>query len=183
MGECVSALVLDLSNAFETINHYLLLAKSKAYRYSLNAVKSMHNYLNNRKQQVQINNKFSSESTVLDGVPDGSIDRPILFNFLFFISKNKDKVKICLCSNFKIINNWFYENFIVLNSEKCHFVCIGKEIKGDRIYCFLVTLHLFILCGYIPKSLCYTFFKQSGIAPIFAADSTKVVWTRSLSKL
>ena len=121
----------------------------------------MHNYLNNRKQQVQINNKFSSESTVLDGVPEGSTDRPLLFNFLFFMSKNKDKVKICLCSNFKIINNWFYEDFIVLNSEKSHFVCIGKEIEGDRIYCFLVTFHLFILCGYIPKSLCYTFLNRA----------------------
>ena len=38
----------------------------------------MHSYLNNSQQQVQINNKFSSESTVIAGVPQGSIDGPLL---------------------------------------------------------------------------------------------------------
>ena len=52
-GECVSALFLDLSKAFDTINHDLLLAKLKAYGFSPNALKLMHDYLNNRKQQVQ----------------------------------------------------------------------------------------------------------------------------------
>ena len=30
--------------------------------------------------------------------------------------------------DFKIINNWFYENFMVLNPEKSHFMCIGQKI-------------------------------------------------------
>ena len=34
----------------------------------------MHSYLNNRKQQIQINNKFSTESCVIAGVAQGSID-------------------------------------------------------------------------------------------------------------
>ena len=110
----------------------------------------MHSYLNNRKQQVQINNKFSSESTVIAGVPQGSIDGPLLFNLfindlvffiqyctlsnyaddnnLFSMGKNKDQVKTFLSSDFKIINNWFYENFMVLNPEKSHFMCIGQKI-------------------------------------------------------
>ena len=59
-AEYVSALFMDLSKAFDTINHDLLLAKLKAYRFLLDAVKLIHSYLKNRKQQVQINNKFSS---------------------------------------------------------------------------------------------------------------------------
>ena len=136
--------------AFDTINHDLLLAKLKAYGFSPNALKLMHSYLNNRKQQVQINNKFSSESTVIAGVPQGSIDGPLLFNLfindlvffiqyctlsnyaddnnLFSMGKNKDQVKTFLSSDFKIINNWFYENFMVLNPEKSHFMCIGQKI-------------------------------------------------------
>ena len=99
----------------------------------------MHSYLKNRKQQVQINNKFSSESIVIAGVPLGAIDVPLLFNlfindFVFFIQyctlnnyadgnnlfsmgKNKDQVKTFFASDFKIMNNWFYENFMVLNLE------------------------------------------------------------------
>ena len=41
----------------------------------------MHSYLRNRKQQIQINNKFSSENIVIDGFPQGSIDGPFL-NYL-----------------------------------------------------------------------------------------------------
>ena len=136
-GECASALFLDLSKAFDTINHDLLLANLKANGFSQNALKLMHSYLNNRKHQVQINNKFISGSTVIAGVLQSSIDGPLLFNFfikylVFFIQyctlsnyandnnlstmgKNKDQVKTFLSSDFKTINNWFYENFMVLN--------------------------------------------------------------------
>ena len=139
-----------MSKAFDTINHDLLLVTLKPYGFSPNTLKLMHSYLNNRKQQVQINNKFISESTVIAGVPQGSIDRPLLFNLfindlvlfiqyctlsnyaddnnLFSMGKNKDQVKTFLSSDFKIINNWFYENFMVLNPEKSHFMCIGQKI-------------------------------------------------------
>ena len=79
-GEYVSSLFLDLSKAFDTINYELLLAKLKTYGFSPNALKLMHSYLNNRKQQVQINNKFNPESTVIAGVPHSSIYGPLLFN-------------------------------------------------------------------------------------------------------
>ena len=79
-GEYVSALFMDLSKAFDTINHDLLIAKLKAYGFSKEALKLMKSYLKNRKQKVQINNKFSSERDVIAGVPQGSIDSPLLFN-------------------------------------------------------------------------------------------------------
>ena len=118
----------------------------------------MHSYVNNRKQQVQINNKFSSESTVIVGVRQGSIDGPLLFNFfikdlVFFIrycalsnyaddnnlfsrGKSKDQVKTLLSPDFKIINIWFYENFMVLNPDKSHFLCIGIGIDDVEILNF-----------------------------------------------
>ena len=47
-GKRGSALFLDLSKAFDTISHNLLLTKLKAYGFSLNARESKHSYLNNR---------------------------------------------------------------------------------------------------------------------------------------
>ena len=74
--ENVSTLCLILSKAFDRINHDLSLAKLKSNGFSPNELKLMYSLLNNWKQQVQINNKFSSKSTVIAGVPQGSIMDP-----------------------------------------------------------------------------------------------------------
>ena len=77
-GEYVSALFMDLSKAFDTINHDLLIAKLKAYGFSREALKLIKSYLKNRKQKVQINNKLSSEERdVIAGVPQGSKIAPV----------------------------------------------------------------------------------------------------------
>ena len=77
--EYICVLFMDLSKAFDTINHDLLLAKPHAYGFSKNALNLMCSYLKNRKQRVQINN-FSAAKTVIAGVPQGSTDGPLLFN-------------------------------------------------------------------------------------------------------
>ena len=48
------------------------------------------------------------------------------------MGKNKDQVKTFLSSDFKIIKNCFYENLMVLNPEKSHFMCIDKEIDDTE---------------------------------------------------
>ena len=110
----------------------------------------MHSYFNNRKQQVQINNKFSSENPVITGDLQDSVDGPFLFNLfindpvffiqycmlsnygddnnLFSMGKSKDQAKTSFSSDFKIINIYLVlRKFMVLNPEKCHFMSIGKE--------------------------------------------------------
>ena len=71
---------MDLSKAFDNINHDLLLPKLKAYGFSKQTLSSMCSYLKNRRQRVRINNKFSSLKEVIAGVPQGSVDGPLLFN-------------------------------------------------------------------------------------------------------
>ena len=89
--ENMSAIFMDLSKVLETINHDLLLAKLQVYGFSKQALSFMCSYLKNRRQRVQINNKFSSLKEIA-GVPQGTIDGLLLFNlfiydlfFFFFI--------------------------------------------------------------------------------------------------
>ena len=71
---------MELSKAFDTINHNLILVKLKVYGFLANNLNLMHNYLKNRKQKVQISNSSSLERDVIAEVRHGSIDVPLLFN-------------------------------------------------------------------------------------------------------
>ena len=57
-GKKVGVIFMDLSKAFDTINHSLLLAKLKAYVFSDQALSLLQNYLWNRFQRSIINGSF-----------------------------------------------------------------------------------------------------------------------------
>ena len=65
----------------------------------------MRNYSKNRKRQVEINNKFGSESIVVAGVSQGSIDGPLLINL--FINDLISFMQYCSLSNYVDDNNIF----------------------------------------------------------------------------
>ena len=150
--ENVVLLLLDLSAAFDTINHKLLLKKLKdLYCITGNVFKWLESYLSDRSFKVVIN-KSSSPSCWLEiGVPQGSILGPLLFimytkdlenivtkygfsihlyaddsqvYFAFDVhSTNPDMTLVNLC--FKEIKQWMSANFLKLNDTKTEFVDIG----------------------------------------------------------
>ena len=75
----ICVLFIDLSKAFDTINHDLLLAKLKVYGFSINALDLMCSYLKNRKESVQI----SKDVKELSWMSHRVICFRFLLNFLF----------------------------------------------------------------------------------------------------
>ena len=79
-GENICNLCMDLSKVFDTKNHDLLLAKLKAYGFSIKALDLMCSCLKNRRQSLQIDNNLNSAKKVHAGGPQGSSGGPFLFN-------------------------------------------------------------------------------------------------------
>ena len=71
---------MDLSKAFDSLNHEFLLAKLEAYGLDNHVVNFMRSYLTNSVQSCKINNSFSKWAEIFTGVPQGSILAPLRFN-------------------------------------------------------------------------------------------------------
>ena len=154
--------LMDLTKAFDTINHELLLAKLNAYDFDKNLLEIMRYYLNIRWQSTNIKTTSSSWSALLKGVPEGSVLGPILFNIflndLFFVLKETDVCNFgddtsphaCDISLDKLLMRlehdsvlavcWFERNYIKLNNDKCHLIISGNKheslwayIENERI--------------------------------------------------
>ena len=139
-----AAVFMDLSKAFDTINHELLIAKLEAYGFDKQALAIILNYLTNRWQRTKINTSFSTWSELLMGVPQGSVLGPLLFNLyindLFFQITHTHPCNFADDTSLNAFDTslenllhdleydtlsviiWFENNFMKLNQDKCHFL-------------------------------------------------------------
>ena len=148
-GDCFGALLTDLSKAFDCILHDSLIAKLHAYGVDLKSLRFLYSYLNDRKQRVKINDKYSSFEEILSGMTQGSILGLLLFNdfvsdlFLTLNNieiasyaddktcynsyKNFEDVITCLEKTVDDLFTWFNNNGIKANADKCHLLLNAKE--------------------------------------------------------
>jgi hypothetical protein len=155
-GKIAAGLLMDLSKAFDTINHKLLIAKLRAYGFDLASLEIIYDYLSDRWQRTKINSSFSTWSLILCGVPQGSVLGPKFFNIylndLFYLFVNTsvcnladdttpyacDKDLPTLMENLEgdisSVIDWFEANFMLLNAEKCHFLLSAPKSVEEHIF-------------------------------------------------
>ena len=97
-SEITLLILLDFSKAFDTINHRLLLEKLSILGFSFEARKWIESYLTDRFQKVIANEDSSTFVHIKNGVPQGSILGPLLFNI--FISDMRQYVNFSSCHSY-----------------------------------------------------------------------------------
>ncbi len=160
---CVS-LFIDLSKAFNTVNHEILLHRLKSVGLSSHVIHWFKNYLSGRTQCVQAEGKISDSLEIAKGILQGSVLGPLLFtiyinsldydiqdaNFNFYAD---DSVMYCsdssgqqalneLQSVFDVIQSRLYNLKLVLNADKTKYMlfstskkCENNSISLQTLYC------------------------------------------------
>ena len=153
-NEYAVGIFLDLSKAFDTVDHNLLLNKLSYYGVRGIARDWFSSYLNNRTQYVNLNGTKSDLKRITCGVPQGSILGSLLFIIfindivkcsdilkfilfaddtnLFYSNANIIHLRTILNSELSKLNTWFKLNHLSLNISKSNFILFGtKHFPAD----------------------------------------------------
>ena len=148
-GEILLGLFLDLSKAFDTLDHKILIAK--LYKYGIRGVtlELFKCYLTNRKQFVCFDNHLSEHKNIRCGVPQGSILGPILFllyindlsnvsnvlkcilfaddTSIFFSHNDVNSLQEIFNNELQLITKWLNTNKLLINVSKTNFMVFTKK--------------------------------------------------------
>ena len=142
-GEYVVGLYLDLTKAFDTVDHEILLEKMTYYGIRGHANNFFRSYLTDRQQYCHVNNTSSSLRYQRYGVPQGSVLGPLLFllyindiynaidtgairlfaddTSLFVHDKDLNTAISNVSINIRKLQDWFISNKLTLNETKTYF--------------------------------------------------------------
>ena len=141
---------IDLKEAFDTIDHKILLEKLAQYGVDQNSSTWFRSYLSDRTQRCQVNGHLSSSRSIKFGVPQGSIIGPLLFLVYIndppnclndgsssmyaddtnsFQSPNLDELEKIMTSDLSRLNTWLKANRLSLNIAKTEYMVIDTRQK------------------------------------------------------
>ena len=146
---------IDLSKAFDTVNHEILLAKLHHYGVRGTSLKWFESYLSDREQFVNYNGYSSSHKKVKCEVPQGSILGPLLFLIyinnlssaskaldfilfaddtnIFFSHSNLESLSLIVNSELNRLTDWFRANKLSVNIKKSNFVIFRPRQKRQTL--------------------------------------------------
>jgi hypothetical protein len=157
----VSALVLlDLSAAFDTIDHGILLTRlSSTFGISGQALSLLSSYLLGRTQSVAVGTHSTKPSPLTTGVPQGSVLGPLLFTlytspishilsnspvsfhlyaddtqlYISFSSSDTTNSLLTLSSALDSVYSWLTCNRLSVNPSKTEFLLVGTRQQRSKI--------------------------------------------------
>ena len=154
-GCTTGAVFLDLSKAFDLINHTTLLAKLSSIGIRNNELNWFTDYLANRTQTVKINGCKSDPMNIKTGVPQGSVLGPLLFiicindlpehvpkskvvlyaddTALFFANKESNTIQSVMQNDLTHLSNWFTTNGLVVNGKKSNVMLFGTSQRLAKV--------------------------------------------------
>ena len=148
-GKVTGLLFVDISKAFDSLNHKVLLRKLNHLGVSERSLRWFRSYLADRQQSVLINGELSEPHSITLAVPQGSILGPLLFNVylnslpnavkktrmilyaddavLFYDPSTREELQTTLEREFTEISNWYTDNSLTINVKKTKLMLAGSK--------------------------------------------------------
>ena len=148
-GASIHTCYLDISKAFDRVNHDILLCKLESYGISGPLLEWLRDYLRERHAQVRVDGTLSRMIPVTSGVPQGSVLGPLLFllyindlprlmNCKLLLFANDIKIWVaarrredCLLlqRDLDTLYEWSVQNKLPFNVEKCKMLRLGRQFE------------------------------------------------------
>ena len=154
-GNITLLVLLDMSSAFDTIDHKILVKRLNSFGITGTALQWFTSYIENRTQYVSVNNTKSDKSRLLYGVPQGSVGGPLLFSVylqpISTIIKNHNIRYHCYADDIQLfvsvppssdaiaeamksietcicaMTDWMNSNSLKMNESKTEFMILGSK--------------------------------------------------------
>ena len=153
--EHLGAVFLDLSKAFDTVSHDILLLKLEHYGIRGIPLKLLESYLSNRHQFVTVNGHKSETKEINIGVPQGSVLGPLLFliyindlplsttnmksilfaddTTLFTSHRDINSLTKSMSDDLALVREWLIANKLTLNINKTYYIIFTTRYLPDDV--------------------------------------------------